>query len=58
MKRYRVWVCLKAEFDGDEAIEAETEEEAFIQASEMAMAGCSWTWNAEEIEEEEGDEEE
>ena len=52
MKRYKVWVCLEATFDGDEAIEAETEEEAFIQASDMAMAGCSWMWNVEEIENE------
>lgn len=52
MKRYKVWVCLEAEFDGDEAIEAETEEEAFIEASNAAMSGCSWQWTAEEIEEE------
>lgn len=53
MKKYKVWVCLEAEFDGDEAIEAETEEEAFIEASNMAMDGCSWEWNVEEIQESE-----
>ena len=57
MKRYKVWVCLEATFDGDEAIEAANEEEAFLEASNMAMAGCSWDWNVEEItEDEEGDE--
>lgn len=53
MKRYKVWVCLDATFDGDDAIEAENEEEAFIEASNMAMAGCSWQWNVEEIQEDE-----
>ena len=54
MKKYKVWVCLEAEFDGDEAIEAETEEEAFVEASNIAMMGGGfWQWNAEEIEEEE-----
>lgn len=58
MKRYKVWVCLEATFDGDEAIEAENEEDAFIQASNMAMGGCSWEWNVEEIEENEGEDNE
>ena len=51
MRRYKVWVCLEATFDGEEAIEAENELEAFIQASDMAMSGCSWMWNVEELEE-------
>lgn len=59
MKKYKVWVCLEAEFDGDEAIEAETEEEAFVEASNIAMMGGGfWQWNAEEIKEEEEEEEE
>ena len=49
MAIYKVWVCLEAEYDD---IEAESEEDAFIQASDAAMAGGSWQWNVEKIEEE------
>lgn len=37
--RYKVWVCLENEFDD---IEADSEEEAFLIASEAAMSGSSW----------------
>lgn len=37
--RYKVWVCLENEFDD---IEADSEEEAFLIASEAAMSGGSW----------------
>ena len=50
MPRYKVWVCLEAEYDD---IIADNEEDAFIQASDAAMSGGSWSWNAEEIAEEE-----
>ena len=40
---YRVWVCLEAEYDD---IEANSEEEAFQIASDAAMAGGSWEWEA------------
>lgn len=49
MAIYKVWVCLEAEYDD---IEAENEEDAFIQASDAAMLGGSWQWQAERIEEE------
>ena len=49
MKKYRVHVCLEADYDD---IEAEDEEEAFIIASDAAMAGASWEWHVEEIEDE------
>lgn len=39
MKRYRIRVCLECEYDD---IEAENEEDAFLQASEDAMSGGSW----------------
>lgn len=42
---YKVWVCLEAEYDD---IEADSEEEAFIIASEAAMGGASWSYNVEE----------
>ena len=47
MPRYRVWVCLECEYDD---IEADNENDAFIIASDAAMGGGSWTWNVEEIE--------
>ena len=50
MKRYKVWVQLSEEYDD---IEAENEEEAFIRASDYAIAGGSWEHYVEEIEEEE-----
>lgn len=49
MKTWKVWVCLECEYDD---IEAETEEEAFLIASEAAMSGGSWDFTAEEVEEE------
>lgn len=55
MAKYRVWVRLEAEFDD---IEADSEEEAFIIASDDAMGGSGWQWNAELIEEEEEEEDE
>lgn len=36
---YKVWVCLENEYDD---IEADSEEEAFIIASDAAMNGSSW----------------
>jgi len=45
---YKVWVCLEAEYDD---IEADSEEEAFLIASEAAMSGGSWDWIAERREE-------
>ena len=51
MKRYKVWVRLEVMFDKDEAIEAETEDEAFLEASNMAITGGAWDWDAEEMEE-------
>ena len=47
--KWRVWVCLEAEYDD---IEADTEEEAFLIASEAAMSGGSWQSTAEIVEEE------
>ncbi len=39
MNTYKVWVCLENEYDD---IEANSEEEAFLIASEAAMNGASW----------------
>lgn len=39
---YRVWVRLECEYDD---IEAESEEEAFLVASDAAMSGGSWEWS-------------
>ena len=50
MKKYKVWVQLE-ELEG--IYEAESEEDAFIQASDDAMAGCDWMKKIEEIEDEE-----
>lgn len=36
---YSVWVCLECEYDD---IEADSEEEAFLIASEAAMSGGAW----------------
>jgi hypothetical protein len=47
MKKWRVWVCLEAEYDD---IEAENENDAFIEASDAAMMGGSWQYEVEEIE--------
>lgn len=46
---YRVWVCLEAEYDD---IEADSEAEAFAIASDAAMAGGSWEWRVEPVEDE------
>ena len=50
MAKYRVWVCLEAEYDD---IEADNEEEAFIEASNCAMNGGDWQYAVTEINEEE-----
>ena len=46
---YRVWVQLEAEYDD---IEANSEEEAFMIASNAAMSGGSWEWTVAPAEEE------
>lgn len=45
---YKVWVCLEAEYDD---IEADSEEEAFLIASDAAMSGGSWEWTVDPEEE-------
>ena len=45
---YRVWVKLEEEYDD---IEAESEEEAFLEASEYAMSGGTWERTVERIDE-------
>ena len=52
--KYKVHVILEAEYDD---IEADSEEEAFIIASDAAMQGGDWQWDAEVIDDEEGSEE-
>lgn len=47
MKRYKVWVCLEADYDD---IIATDEEDAFIQASDLAMLGGSWQMEVKELE--------
>lgn len=47
MNRYKVYVCLEADFDD---IKAEDEEEAFIIASDFAMGGCEWIKSVELVE--------
>lgn len=37
--KWKVWVCLEAAYDD---IEADTEEQAFMIASDAAMSGGSW----------------
>lgn len=54
MSRYKVWVRLEAEYDD---IEADSEEEAFIIASEYAMDGADWQWDVELLEEDEAEDE-
>ena len=49
MSRWKVWVRLECEYDD---VEAESEEEAFLIASEDAMSGGSWDYCAEPVEEE------
>lgn len=48
MAIYRIKVWLEAEYDD---IEADTEEDAFVQASDLAMEGGDWGYRAELIEE-------
>ena len=45
---YKVWVCLEAEYDD---IEADSEEEAFVIASDAAMSGADWDYRVELVEE-------
>lgn len=47
---YKVWVCLEAEYDD---IEADSEDEAFLMASEAAMEGGVWDYRIKEAEENE-----
>ena len=54
MALYRVHVWLEEEYDD---IEAESEEEAFIIASDAAMEGGCWSREVELLEEDEEDEE-
>ena len=46
---YNVWVRLEVEYDN---IEADSEEEAFIIASDAAMSGGSWEYVVKLAEEE------
>lgn len=47
---YKVWVCLEAKYDD---IEADSEEEAFMIASEKAVEdGDGWSYRIEKQEEE------
>lgn len=50
MAKYRVWVCLEAEYND---IEADNEEEAFIEASDCAMSGGDWQYRVEKIDDDE-----
>ena len=47
---YKVWVCLEAEYDD---IEADSEDEAFLIASEAAMGGGDWRYRIKQEEDEE-----
>lgn len=49
--KYKVWVSLEAEYDD---IYADSEEEAFLIASEAAMNGGSWEWSVQESEDDNG----
>lgn len=48
MKKYRIEVILQETYDD---IEAESEEEAFLIASEYAQQGGSWGYNILNVEE-------
>lgn len=54
MSKYRVWVRLEEEYDD---IEAESEEEAFIIASNFAMQSGCWYKTVEPQKEGESDDE-
>ena len=47
MAKYRVWVRLECEYYD---IEADNEQQAFLEASDCAIGGGDWEWEAEEIE--------
>lgn len=47
MKKYKVYACL----EDTDIIEAENEEEAFINFSNDLMTGGSWQYTVEEVEE-------
>ena len=47
-KKYKVWVKLEQEYDD---IEAESEEEAYEIASDLAMQGGDWEYTVKEISE-------
>lgn len=49
MPKYRVWACL----EGEDIVEADNEDEAFVQLSDDLMSGGSWQMRVEEIEDEE-----
>ena len=48
MPIYKVWVRLECEYDD---IEADSQEEAFLIASDAAIGGGSWDYQVENIEE-------
>lgn len=47
MATYKVWLRLECEYDD---IEADSEEEAFLIASDAAIGGGSWEYFVEEVE--------
>ena len=51
--RYKVWVRLETEYDD---IEANSEDEAFLIASEDAMSSGSWDFTIEPVEDSEEEE--
>ena len=48
MPIYKVWVRLECEYDD---IEADSQEEAFLIASDAAIGGGSWDYQVEIVEE-------
>ena len=46
---YSVWVKLEAEYE----VEADSEEEAFLKASDWAMGGGDWDYEVTKIDEDE-----
>ena len=48
MPIYKVWVRLECEYDD---IEADSQEEAFLIASDAAIGGGSWDYQVENVEE-------
>ena len=49
MQKYKVRVCL---VEQTYTVDAENEEDAFIQASDLAMIGGCWDYEVEEVEKE------